>query len=156
MAEDGALLAIDAPRTSRYAGPVTYFSGAGGLVSTTDDYLRFALMLAGSGQWRDTRLLGRKTVDLMMTDHIEGLERNDFFPPGNGFGLGGSVVTDVAATQIPGTLGAWGWGWGGAASTNFWVDREEQLVGLVMVQYMPTFTYPLLPQFQALTYQALD
>ena len=152
--QDGKIRTIDSPATSRYAGEVTFFSGAGGLVSTTYDYLRFALMLAGGGEFDGRRLLGRKTVDLMMLDHIGGLERNEWFPAGSGFGLGGSVVIDQAATQLPGSLGVWGWG--GAASTTFWVDREEELVGVLMTQFMPTFTYPLLPQFQSLTYQALD
>ena len=70
-----------------------------------------------------------------------------------GFGLGGQVVLDVAQTQNVGSVG--NWGWGGAASTEFWIDYQEELVGVLMVQLMPYGHYPVGTDFQVAVYQAL-
>ena len=73
---------------------------------------------------------------------------------GTGFGLGGSVVTDVVDTQQPGSEGTFSWG--GLASTFFWIDPVEEIIGIQMTQLMPSSTYPMRPQFQQLAYAALD
>ena len=73
---------------------------------------------------------------------------------GNGFGLGGSVVTNVAETLQPGSLGSFSWG--GLASTFFWIDPMEDLIAIQMTQMMPSNAYPIRPQFQSLVYAALD
>ena len=72
---------------------------------------------------------------------------------GYGFGLGFAVVMDVAQTQTFESVG--NFGWGGAASTHFWIDPQENLIGIIMTQFMPVNHYPIEPQFKALTYQAL-
>ncbi len=72
---------------------------------------------------------------------------------GRGFGLGVNVVTDVAKTQGFESVG--NYGWAGAASTHFWIDPQEAIIGLVLTQFMPVFTYPLESQLKVLTYQAL-
>ena len=72
---------------------------------------------------------------------------------GVGFGLTGSVVTDPALTRLPGSEGTFAWG--GAASTDFWVDPKEELVGMVLTQLIPAGTYPTRQLMQVLTYQAI-
>lgn len=131
--------------------------GGHGLIMSIGDYARFAQMLLNGGQLEGQRVLGRKTVDFMHSNHLP----NDLLPimitdeigfPGYGFGLGSRVCMDPAATQVPTSLGEFGWG--GAANTYFWVDPVEAIVGVFMAQKM---TPPEMPQldFQALVYQAL-
>jgi CubicO group peptidase (beta-lactamase class C family) len=154
-AEGGDLKVIDTPATSEYAKPPSYLSGGGGLVSTATDYMRFAQMLLNRGELDGTHLLGRKTIELMTTNHLP----STLLPfavgtdpvNGYGFGLGWKVLMDVTQAKILGSEGTYGWG--GAASTEFWVDPEEELVGLIMVQFMPY--YPLVEEFQVLAYQAI-
>ena len=148
--ELGGLKVLDTPDINHYTHPTQCPSGGGGLVSTAGDYLRFAQMLANKGELEDVRLLGRKTVELMMTNHLaDGVYES----PGQGFGLGGSVLLDLGKSQTLGSVGTFGWG--GAANTNFWVDPKEEMVGILMVQFMPSDTYPVTPDYRILTYQAL-
>lgn len=153
----GDLTVVDAPGTSRYREPPAFPSGAGGLVSTIDDYLRFCEMLRRGGELNGVRLLSRKSIELMTTNHLTASERDvpmltGWFP-GQGFGLGFSVVDALAPG---GTLGSVGqYGWGGAAGTYFWVDPEEQLVAILMIQLMPPGGIPIIPEFKNGVYQAI-
>src|SRR5215213_3566024 len=150
-AEHG-LTVIDAPATSEYARPTRLPSGGGGLVSSTSDYLRFAQMLLNQGELDGERLLGRKTVELMASNHLPaGVHPLD--DAYSGFGLGVSVLLDPAQAQNLGSVGTYGWG--GAANTNFWIDPREELIGILMLQFMPSDTYPVSPNFRTLVYQAL-
>ncbi len=148
-AEDGGIQVIEnAPVSS---GPLSFFhSGGAGLQSTAADYLRFCQMLLNDGELDGVRLLGRKTVELIRMNHIsddwQPLERT-----GCGFGLGFAVVTDVAETQGPGSLGTYSWG--GLASTTFWIDPVEELIGILMTQLIGDS--PFHAQFRVLTYQAI-
>jgi CubicO group peptidase (beta-lactamase class C family) len=127
-------------------------SGGGGLVSTTDDYLRFAQMLLNGGVLDGVRLLGPKTIELMADNHLPAghppLDVNQ-----RGYGLG------VAATGRPGeslTLSSVGeFGWGGAAGTNVWIDPVENMVTLMMVQHRPVRTFKLSELFKHTVYQAI-
>jgi len=107
-----------------------YFSGGGGLTSSAEDYLRFALMLMNGGELEGTRLLGRRTVDLMASvfapDTLPG--RN----PGEGYGLGVRVVSDPAARNT--LLSRGSFGWAGAYNTYFFIDPVEHVVGIFMTQ----------------------
>jgi CubicO group peptidase (beta-lactamase class C family) len=153
-AKTGGLKVIDVPETSRYAKPTRSPSGGGGLVSTTSDYLRFAQMLLNRGELDGVRLLGRKTVELMTTNALSAGVYFDNDPASyRGFGLGVSVLLDVGRSQQPGSVGVYGWG--GAANTNFWIDPHEELIGIVMLQFMPSNTYPVIADFRNLVYQAL-
>jgi CubicO group peptidase (beta-lactamase class C family) len=80
----------------------------------------------------------------------------EFFPglsdDGYGFGLGSHVLLNVAESALPGSVGAYGWV--GAASTHYWVDPAEELIGIVMAQYMMGADVPE-KDFQVLAYQAL-
>ena len=160
---DGGMKLLDAPGESSYLDPEKIPYGGHGLVSTAADYLRFAQMLANSGELDGVRILGRKTVDLMMSNHLapelgpaplgEAADWYQSDPRGLGFGLSGAVVTDVGRGGLSGTAGSFFWG--GNATTYFWVDREERLVGLLLTQLSPSDTYPLRGAMRALTYQAL-
>ncbi len=128
-----------------------FFSGGGGLVSTASDYIRFSQMLLNGGELEGVRLLGRKTVELMTLNHLPP-DLHPFYQKGAGFGLGFRVVTDVAETETVGSEGTFSWG--GAASTTFWVDSDEELIGLLMTQLLAN-PYPFQQQFKTLTYQAI-
>ena len=126
-------------------------------MSTARDYLRFAQMLANGGELDGVRILSRKTVDLMTSDHLpEGvamrLGGHALFP-GVGYGLGFGLMLDPAAAGDTTGVGAF-W-WGGAANTGFWVDTAEGLVGVLMTQRFPG-DQPFAPDLRTLTYQALD
>ncbi len=108
----------------------TYFGGGGGLVSTAEDYVRFAQMLLNGGQLEGKRLLGRWTVDLMRSVHVP-----DTFTgrqPGRAFGLSVQVVTDPVAAGYSVSPGSFGWI--GAWGTHSWIDPKEKIVGIMMVQ----------------------
>jgi CubicO group peptidase (beta-lactamase class C family) len=146
------LAVIDAPATSDFARPTRVPSGGGGLVSSTSDYLRFAQMLLNQGELDGVRLLGRKTVELMAANHLPA-GVHPFDETFSGYGLGVGVLLDPAQAQNLGSVGTFGWG--GAANTNFWIDPKEQLIGILMLQFMPSDTYPVSPNFRTLVYQAL-
>jgi CubicO group peptidase (beta-lactamase class C family) len=142
--------------------PPLYLSGGGGLTSTIKDYLRFCQMLLNEGELEGARILSPNTIRFMTDNHlpnratldqisISTFSENRF--DGTGFGLGFSVITDPAAVQMPVSPGTYSWG--GAASTFFWIDPEEDLIGLFMTQFMPSDHYPLRAQLQQLTYAAL-
>ncbi len=156
-APEGGLRVIAEPGRGGFDAAPTFLSGGGGLVSTAPDYLRFAQMLLNGGELDGVRILGRKTVELMTQDHLTPREHDVEFLrryfPGSGFGLGVSVVNDVAATGLPGSVGQYGWA--GAASTSFWIDPKEELVVIQMTQFMPPFQYALPSETRALVYQAI-
>ena len=148
--EDSELQAIE--KVHAATGPLSFFhSGGGGLQSTAADYLRFCQMVLNNGELDGVRLLGRKTAELVTMSHVPP----DWLVPkrtGTGFGLGFSVVTDVADTHMVGSLGTCGWG--GMASTTFWIDPVEELIGIFMTQLVGADS-PFQAQFRVLTYQAL-
>jgi CubicO group peptidase (beta-lactamase class C family) len=113
--------------------PALFESGGGGMVASTMDYARFLAMLMGGGRLGDIRLLGRKTVDLMTSDHLGGVSGPvDLLPPGHGFGLGFAVRLQPGMAPFPGSVGSFYWG--GAAGTTFWVDPVERLFAVLMIQ----------------------
>lgn len=113
--------------------PALFESGGGGMVATTMDYARFLAMLLGNGRLGSTRLLGRKTVELMTSDHLGTITgAADLLPPGHGFGLGFAVRTQPGMAPFPGSVG--NYYWGGAAGTTFWVDPDERLFAVLMIQ----------------------
>jgi len=151
--EDGSgLQLIDAPTGSRYTHPGRIPSGGGGLASTVTDYVRFAQMLLNGGALDGVRLLSRKSVELMTMNHLRpGV--HPFGNPSQGMGLGVGMTIDLAQTQALGSVGRYGWG--GAASTNFWIDPQEDLIGIFMTQLMPSGTYPVVDDFRVAVYQAI-
>ncbi|MEZ5042810.1 MAG: serine hydrolase domain-containing protein [Saprospiraceae bacterium] len=155
--ESGKLKVIDHPETSRYTKEVTMFSGGGGLVSTTMDYMRFSQMLLNGGELDGARILSPKTIELMTKDHTQGITHagGPIVLPGKGisFGLGFSVTTDLAATEAIGSEGSYGWG--GAAGTFFRIDPKEDMIILLMIQLMPYNHLQARETFQTMVYQAI-
>lgn len=154
---------LDDPQESAYLRKPTMLSGGGGLVSTAADYLRFCRMMLNEGTLEGTRILGRKTVELMTMNHLpdgddlseRALGRFSETPyAGTGFGLGFSVMLDPAKGQISGTPGEFAWG--GAASTAFWIDPYEELILIFMTQLMPSNTFNFRRELRAMVYAALD
>jgi CubicO group peptidase (beta-lactamase class C family) len=142
--------------------PPTLLSGGGGLVSTIADYHRFARMLLGLGELDGKRLLAPRTLAYMTCNHLPGgVDLETVGRPlfaettynGVGFGLGFSVTLDPVKEKVPGSPGAFGWG--GAASTYFWVDPAEELIGIFMTQLLPSSTHPIRSELRQLVYQAL-
>jgi CubicO group peptidase (beta-lactamase class C family) len=160
---DGTITLQDDPATSSYLKPPSFISGGGGLVSTAQDYLQFARMLLNGGTLGGHRLISRKTLNLMTANHLPGgvdlpaLSRSLFSEAayeGVGFGLGFATSTASHKTLMPGSNGDYFWG--GAASTFFWVDPEEDLIGLFMTQLIPSSTWPVRREMRTMVYAALD
>lgn len=146
------LVVADAELSQAYYDGSTFESGGAGLVSTTYDYLRFALMLVNGGELDGVRLLSPRTIDHMRANHIQGMDHSGLWSL-DAFGLGMGITWDTSTKS--GELGADGaYGWGGAAGTNFWVDPKDNIVGIFMVQSVPHQT-DLAKKFRVLTYQAL-
>jgi len=135
---------------------VKLFLGGSGLVSTVSDYYRFAQLILNKGELNGVRLLGSRTVDYMTANHVPSALlpiTMDNPWPGVGFGLGFSVMLDPPLTGMMGSPGLHGWG--GWANTHFWVDQVEQMIGILMLQYIPSGTYPVTNDFRTAVYQAL-
>ena len=154
---------IDRPdASSPYARPRTYFSGAGGLVSTASDYLRFCKMLANGGALDGVRILGTRTLQFMTMNHLPGGRDlaamgqprfTETATDGIGFGLGFAVLLDPTVAQVIGTTGEYYWG--GAASTAFFVSPAEDLVMIFLTQLMPSGSYPFRRDLRATIYSAI-
>jgi CubicO group peptidase (beta-lactamase class C family) len=157
----GKLVVRDRPETTEKAGrnnrPLMSGNGLfGGLLSTPWDYARFAQMLANGGELDGVRVLGRKTVELMSTNHIGDRNIDLAVGPNYGFGFGVCVRKGIGGSYMPGSPGTFGWG--GAAGTWFFVDPAEEVVGLFFThvfgyQFLPTAD--LFERFEKMTYEAL-
>lgn len=152
---------LDQPRTTRLAQPQPkpgapplvigynpakppkWFSGGGGLLSTAEDYARFCQMLLNGGELGGVRILSRKSVELMTSNHLPpGIGYGAFtmelgltapLPQyGQGYGLGVGVRQEAGRSMVPGSVGDFYWG--GATGPYFWVDPREQLVAVMMLQ----------------------
>jgi CubicO group peptidase (beta-lactamase class C family) len=151
------------PEQKGYRSQPSFLSGGGGLVSTAADYVRFASMLANGGELDGVRVLGRKTVELMASNHLPGGgDLREFALPGGygevgfdgmGFGLTVAVSNGPVRTAAAGSAGEFLWG--GAASTIFWVDPVEHLVVVFMTQLIPSGTFNFRGQLKALVYPAI-
>ena len=157
---DGLQL-IDDPKTSRFLTHPAICSGGGGLVSTAGDYMRFCQFMLNRGALDGVRLLSRKSIELMTSNHLRGDMAAMGMPrfsessyEGIGFGLGFSVMLDPARAQILGSPGEYAWG--GAASTAFWIDPAEELAVVMLTQLMPSSAYPIRRELRVLTSAALE
>lgn len=123
----------------------SYFSGGAGLSSTVEDYAKFLQVFLNGGEFNGSRLLSRKTVDLMLTDQLPDLN--------NEFGLGFGLETEKNDYRSPASIGTFSWG--GAFSTQYWADPAEKLIGVIYTNiYNNPFGY-VNEKFKVLTYQAL-
>ncbi len=134
------------------SGPKKVFRGAGGLVSTARDYVRFQQMVLNGGELDGVRLLAPSTVSLILESHTGDMPLW-LAGPGMGFGLGYGVIMDRGAAATPLSEGS-GY-WGGAYCTISWIDPEQEIVGVLMTQVRPYTHINIRQDFQVLTYQAI-
>jgi CubicO group peptidase (beta-lactamase class C family) len=159
---DKQLKLLDDPANSTYLTHPTFFSGGGGLVGTSADYLRFCEMLRRQGTLDGARIIGSRTLGLMHQNHLAGGADlssmavgafSETAYEGVGFGLGFAMSLDEVQT---GALGAGDYYWGGAASTIFWVDPKEDLVVVFMTQLMPSNLFNFRGQLKNIIYGAIE
>jgi CubicO group peptidase (beta-lactamase class C family) len=131
---------------------VSHFSGGGELVSTAADYLRFTQMLLNGGELDGVRILGPKTVELMTRNHLGDITMWDG-AGGYGFGLGFMIYPDSGTSGD--ILSEGSFAWGGMAHTGFFVDPEEELIGIFLTQILPEAPLPYSDLFVPVVYQAI-
>lgn len=146
------------PEINNVSAPVTFFSGNGGLLSTSNDYMIFSQMLLNKGEYNGVRLLRSKTVDLMTANHIsnEIMPNDEFFGPmltGMGYGLGFAVLKENNQSNSVGSAGSY-W-WAGTANTYFYIDPQKDLILIFMTQFVPNFYYPICKEFRELVYKSI-
>ncbi len=152
--EDKTIKRHAGPPQESYKKPATLLLGGAGLASTAMDYARFIQMLLNHGELDGARILSRKSVELMRADHLGELPRvGNLLQPGYGFGLTFAVNRGVGATGAIGSAGEYNWG--GAAGTRFWIDPQEQMIGVFMVQILPHAGLNYGGEFKQLAYQAI-
>jgi CubicO group peptidase (beta-lactamase class C family) len=149
----GKLVKQDAP--APLPAGVEFYSGANGLTGTAEDYLRFSQMLLNGGELDGTRLLSRKSIELMTDNAVGDLDLGNYAVEGQtlkgyGFGLGVRVRKSTGTSGWLGSVGDYGWA--GISGTYFWIDPKEQLIGIVM---MATRVGRLRTEFPNTVYQAL-
>lgn len=130
-------------------------SGGGGLVSTTMDYARFCQMLLNGGTLEGVRIIGRKTLHFMASNHLAAHVKveSHLLPPGHGFGLGFAVRTDDGMAPFAGSKGQFFWS--GVAGTFFWIDPAEELFAVFMSQGPGQREY-FRTQIRSLVYAAVE
>ena len=152
----------DAPAGSHYTTPRTYFSGAGGLVTTASDYMRFSRMLANGGELEGERVIGPRTIEFMASNHLPtGGDLATMGQPqfgettmeGIGFGLGFAVLMEPTRARLLGTPGEYYCG--GAASTAFFVSPAEDLAVVFLTQLRPSSSYPIRRELRIAVYAAI-
>ena len=130
-------------------GPRKAFSAGAGSLSTATDYATFLQMLLNGGEFNGTRILSRKTVESILSDHLGDIP----FRPGQGFGLGFSIMHDPAAAGLPGSAGEFGWG--GAYHSTYWADPKEEMVVVYLTQIIPAINLDDQQKLRTLVYQAI-
>jgi CubicO group peptidase (beta-lactamase class C family) len=130
-------------------GPRESFSGGAGLLSTATDYGRFLQMILNGGTLDGVRVLSPKTVELMGVSHLGDVS----FRPGEGFGLGFSVLEDVGTRGTPGSVGELAWG--GAYHSTYWIDPQEALVVVHLTQLIPAVGVDDQQKLRTLVYQSI-
>jgi CubicO group peptidase (beta-lactamase class C family) len=151
----------DHPSASRWANPHRFQSGGGGLVSTAQDYLQFAQLLLGRGRVGTTRLLSRRSVDLMRSNFLTRDQRRvsafgHALWAGQGFGLGLSIVDDPAQQLPLGYRSTGSFGWPGAYGTSWFADPVEDLIGLMLIQRRSVEPFSMAVDFERRVYDAID
>lgn len=144
--------------TAQYLPTGRLLSGGAGLLSSAGDYLRFAQMLLNGGELDGRRILSSAGVATMMRNHL-GPSLTPIVSPmvghdGYGYGLGGAVLVDSAASHLPGSPGIYRW-WG-LMGTFFWIDPKADMVAMIWTQFNTGRVYPLEQDFQRLVYAAVS
>ena len=130
-------------------GPRKAFSAGAGLLSTATDYATFLQMMLNGGELNGTRVLSRKTVESMISDHMGDIAFRD----GQGFGLGFSITHDPAAGGLPGSVGEFAWA--GAYHSVYWADPKEEMVVVYLTQIIPAINLDDQQKVRSLVYQAI-
>lgn len=130
-------------------GPRKSFSGGAGLLSTASDYARFLQMIVNGGKLGKIRILSRKSVELMITDHLGDIP----FRSGSGFGLGFGIVKEQGQKAELSSVGAFNWG--GAYHSTYWGDPKEKLVVVYFTQLRPSTKIDDHRKLRALIYQSI-
>ncbi|MFB4316742.1 serine hydrolase domain-containing protein [Actinomadura sp. 21ATH] len=152
-AEGGTLELHDPREGSAWASAPAFPDGAGALVSTADDYLAFARMLRGRGAYRGTRILSRRSVELMTSDRLTPEQSRQSFGGVNGWGHG--VAVGLRRENVWDTPGRYGWD--GGMGTSWYTDPEEDLVGILLTQRLEfPADNPVWLDFWTSVYTALD
>ncbi|KQR76438.1 serine hydrolase [Burkholderia sp. Leaf177] len=159
----------DHPASSRFAKAERFQSGGGGLVSTADDYLRFARMLLGRGRLQGDaaerangpRLLSHRSVDLMRTNFLSREQRRipafgQIVWAGQGFGLGLAIVDDPSQQRALTYRSKGSFGWPGALGTNWFADPVEDMIGILLIQRRGLVPFPMATVFERHLYDAID
>jgi CubicO group peptidase (beta-lactamase class C family) len=149
----GGIERSTAPAQDNYKKKPTLLLGGAGSVSTLDDYARFVMMLGNDGELDGTRILSRKSVELMRSDHLGDLPRAGLLKEGYGFGLTFAVNLGPGKSATVGSAGEYEWG--GAAGTSFWIDPKEHLIGVFLINVLPPTDIVAPDQFKRMAYQAL-
>lgn len=156
------LRCVDHPEKSHFAGESDFCGGGGGLISSLPDYYRFLQMLRNKGALDGVRLISEETYKQIMSNQLNhggelaGYAVGIFSENGvngNGFGIGGSVVTNHLKTDHISSMG--NFSWGGLAGTYFWIDPIEDMIVIFMTQLMPYSCIPLREEFTVRLYDAL-
>lgn len=152
--ENGATIPMASEPLGDFKSDPRIHNGGGGLTSTIDDYFVFAQMLLNGGEYNGVRILGRKTVEYLSSNHMpDNLTPYADNSPGEGYGLAVSVTVDENKVNFLGSTGDYGWG--GAASTYFRIDPKENMVLISMTQFLPYGFHPYMDDYRNLVYQAL-
>jgi CubicO group peptidase (beta-lactamase class C family) len=152
VGEDGALVLTDPREDGAWSRTPAFPDGAGGLVSTADDYLAFARMLLGGGSYGGERILSRPSVALMTSDRLTPAQGQEAFGGGRGWGYGVGIMT--GRDHLWATPGRYGWD--GGMGTSWYNDPAEDLVGILLTQRLefPTAN-PVWLDFWTALYSAL-
>ena len=164
--KEGELVAINEENGSPFGGVLvedwsvnnytidhSYKGGSIGLVSTAEDYWRFAQAMLNGGELDGERIIGRKTVEYMAQNHLTP-QQHESFSPALGFGLGFATIENTAGVGYTTSKG--NFYWAGAAATNFWIDPTEDIVVVAMTQHMGVRgTGALRGELHSLVYGAL-
>jgi CubicO group peptidase (beta-lactamase class C family) len=139
--------------------PTKFECGGGCAVSTAGDYLRFATMLLNHGKLGDRRILGRKTVEYMLSNQLGPNVKNlignaDPTRADYGFGLGLAVRTTPGVVRLMGSVGDFSWP--GASGTNWWADPKEELAVVFMAHSPGPIRWHYRQKINALVYEAIE
>ena len=146
------LISFDDKSNTPFKDKGVLLNGSGGLLSTTDDYLKFASMLLNNGAYKNNQLISKQTLDLMKVDHSLGLKYKKLaFGKKKGFGLGFEIVKEED-TKF-GSKGTFGWG--GMFGTYFRVDPKENMVIIYMTQSFETYKLKIADKFRSLIYDSI-
>lgn len=150
--DNTAITPQDPDRARDFTKDAGHYSGGGGLVSTASDYLRFAQMLLNGGELDEVRILGPETIELMTQNHLGDIP---IWGGAGGFGFGLGFLVYPEKGDSGSILSEGSFGWGGMAHTTFWVDPQEALVGIFLIQILPRAPIPYRDLFKPVVYQAI-